>query len=69
VQDILRKVESYSEEKRGEFTAALMFPTTKEQIVARLKQQGAPDTVIERAEKLPDKKYENIGELVKAAGK
>ncbi len=46
-----------------------MFPAAKDEIVLQLRQQGAPDEVIEQAEKLPDREYENIGDIINEAAK
>jgi|GEM_PF-5668296 len=68
MSDILKKVENYSQEQYSEFAGNMTWPASKDEIVSRLRQQHAPDFVIKQAEKLPDKRYNSIGEVVKESG-
>ena len=68
MSDILKKIENYSQEQYSDLTGNMKWPATKDDIVSRLKQQHAPDFVIRQAEKLPDRDYDNIGEVVKETG-
>lgn len=67
MSDILSKINAYSQDPYSELTGNMKWPAMKEDILNRLRQQGAPDFVIQQVEKLPDKRYDNIGELVKEA--
>ncbi len=69
MEDVLRKAKLYSEQSHRRFARSIMFPAAKDEIVLQLRQQGAPDEVIEQAEKLPDREYENIGDIINEAAK
>ena len=68
MSDILKKIQNYSQEQYSDFTGSMKWPATKDDIVRQLRQQHAPDFVVKQAEKLPDKKYDSIGDVVKASG-
>lgn len=68
MSDILKKVENYSQEQYRDFSGNMKWPASKSDIVNQLRQQNAPDFVIKQAENLPDKEYQNIGDVVKESG-
>lgn len=68
MSDILKKVQNFGQDQYSEFTGNVNWPATKDEIVSQLRQQHAPDFVIKQAERLPDKRYDNIGEVVKESG-
>jgi len=44
----------------------IAFPATKDQIVQHAKDSHLPPDVIERLEKLPNRKYDNVSDMVRA---
>lgn len=68
MSDILKKIQNFSQEQYSDFTGNMRWPATKDDIVRQLRQQNAPDFVIKQAENLPDRKYENIGDVAKESG-
>ena len=47
----------------------MTFPVSKDEIVDNARRQHLPPEVLGRLERIPDKEYDNIGELVREAGK
>ncbi len=66
MSDILRKIGDFSQDQYNEFSRSISWPATRDDIVKQLRQQNAPDFVVKQVENLPDRKYDNIGEVVKA---
>ncbi|MCL6629347.1 MAG: DUF2795 domain-containing protein [Armatimonadota bacterium] len=67
--DVFRRVGIPSNDKTGEVSKSLVWPATKDEIVEQAKRKGLPREVVERLEKLPDKTYKNIGEVIAQAGR
>lgn len=67
MDDLMRKVGLGAEEMP--YAEGLLFPATKDQILAHARNRHLPGEVIDRLEKIPDKKYSNIGELISEAAK
>ncbi len=68
MSDIMGKIGEFSQEKYRDYVGNMNWPASKDEIVGQLKSQNAPDFVIKQAEKLPDKQYANIGDVVKESG-
>jgi hypothetical protein len=43
------------------------FPATRDQLVERARQNGAPKEVIERFSRLPDRTYDNVAQVMDAS--
>ncbi len=44
----------------------IAFPATKDQIVQHARDSHLPPDVIDKLEKLPDKKYGNVSDMIRA---
>ncbi len=65
----MRKAGSGIRELPGDFTEGMIFPADKDQILEQARKKHLPGDVMHQLEKIPDKKYNNIGELVSEAVK
>lgn len=67
--DYFEKAQSYSEGSLGDYTSGLTYPATKDDIIAQARRKHMPEEIISRLEKMPDKKYENVGDVISSAVK
>jgi hypothetical protein len=49
--------------------SGMKFPASKDEIVSFARQQHLPTEVISQLEKIPDKKYDSLGEMIAAAAR
>jgi hypothetical protein len=66
--DWLNKSESYADNKMKDLSG-MNFPASKDEVVSYAKSKHLPPDVISRLERLPDKTYDNVAEMVVAAAK
>ena len=66
MHEFMRDKGLLSKETRA-YGEGLLFPATKDQIVSHAREKHLPKEVIEKIEKLPDKTYDNIGEMISSA--
>ena len=69
MDELMRKAGSVIKELPGEFTEGMIFPADKDQILDQARKKHLPGEVVDQLEKIPDKKYSNIGELISEAVK
>jgi hypothetical protein len=62
VLDIGRSIKSADLVPEG-----MSFPATKDQILQHARDSHLPPDVLQKLDKLPDKKYDNIADMVRAA--
>ena len=68
MDELLQKAGVREGDKIPGQTEGMTFPASKDELVREARRQHLPPDVIKKLEDLPDKRYENISELVKAAG-
>jgi N-glycosylase/DNA lyase len=66
--DVFKQVGIPRSNESDKESDSLLWPATKDEILRQARRKGVPEEVINRLEKLPDKIYKNIGEVIKAAG-
>jgi len=59
MKDIMGSIANYKQYLEG-----LDFPASKMDIIDHLQDKNAPDTIISIAEKIPDKVYDNMDDVV-----
>lgn len=67
MRDLFNEVKSFAEQKFADYTQGMTFPATKDQILAHARENHMPQEIIDRLEKLPDKQFNSISELVISA--
>lgn len=45
----------------------LAFPATKDEIIDHARRSHLPPDILDKLQKLPDKKYDNVGEMIRSA--
>jgi hypothetical protein len=63
MQDIIGKVGGSAN------TNGMCFPATKAETLEHARKNHLPGEIINQLEKIPDKKYLNLGELISSAAK
>ena len=64
MQDILKKAKEFGTDKIADYTEGVNFPASKRDIVDHAKKNNMPPEIVKRLEKLPDKEYKDISDLV-----
>lgn len=44
------------------------YPTDKQELIRRAREEGAPDEIVSVLEQLPEKKYESVTDVTKELG-
>jgi len=61
--------ESFPQGIMKDSASGMKFPASKDEIVSFARQQHLPTEVISQLEKIPDKKYDSLGEMIAAAAR
>ena len=69
MDEIMKQLGHGQEERPLGFREEIAFPATKEQILDQARKKHLPPDVFQTLEKLPDKKYDNVSDLIASAVK
>ena len=64
MQDILKKAKEFGTDKIADYTEGVNFPAGKKEIIDHAKKNHMPPEIVQKLEKLPDKEYKDISDLV-----
>jgi len=64
--DLGREMSRFAEENYPSFSDSFTFPATKDDIVAQARRKHLPEDVVERLEKIGERTYGNVSDLVAA---
>lgn len=53
----------------GTFIKDLQFPTTKQELLTTAEDNDAPPQILDRLQKLPDREYESITDVIESAAR
>ena len=67
MQDPFNETDFFAERKGAQYAEGLIFPATKDQIVAHAREKHLPQDLLRKLEKLPDRKYESVADMVVSA--
>lgn len=67
MQNWFEKTKSFAENEVGNLGGCLNFPASKDEIIAQARNKHLPPEVMKQLEDMPDKKYNNLGEMISAA--
>ncbi len=67
MQEWTHSAESGVEEKVRGIGSGMRFPASKSEIIAHAQNQHLPREVISQLQKLPDRTYDNLGDMVSSA--
>ena len=71
MDDIMKQLGHGQESASGGlgFSEEIAFPATKDQILDQARKKHLPPDVLQQLERLPDKKYDNVSDLIASAVK
>ena len=69
MDDIMKQLGRGQESPDLRGSEQIVFPAIKDQILDQARKKRLPPDVLQTLEKLPDKKYDNVGDLITSAMK
>lgn len=67
--DWMSKIKASASYLADDFGDGMAFPASKDEIIDNARRQRLLPDVIDRLQRIPDKKYANVCELIKESGK
>ena len=67
MDELMRKAGLLSESGTPGYAEGLNFPAAKDEIVAHARRRRLPKEVMDQLERLPDREYKNVSDLVTSA--